>query len=353
MSAAGSVTALQAEAAHLAVAQAGSPSEFGRLVEPYRRELLAYGYRLLGSPLDAEDLVQETLLRAWRGRASFNRVGSFRAWLYKIATNAGLNALARRPRRGLPPSRYPAGDPRQPMPAPLADPVWLEPLPDEWLPDPAPTPEARYSARESVSLAFLTALHLLPPRQRAVLLLREVLDWRAQETADLLGLTLAAVNSALHRARVTLAKHYPPAATAAPAIDDDAATQRLLARYVGAWETADVAGLVALLREDATFTMPPYPSWFQGRADIAAVLARGVFATPTVAGWQWRVLPTRANGHPALAIYRRAAAGAPYLPFTLQVLVLDAAGGQVTALVNFLNPALLACFGLPAALPAD
>src|SRR5262249_55014330 len=147
-------------AAHLAVMQAGTPEAFGALVEPYRRELTAYCYRLLGSPLDAEDLVQETLLRAWRGRAGFVRAGSLRAWLYRIATNASLKALAHRPPRRLPTARSPAAAPPQPRPAPLADPVWLEPLPDEWLPDPAAGPEARYSASESVSLAFLTALHL-------------------------------------------------------------------------------------------------------------------------------------------------------------------------------------------------
>jgi RNA polymerase sigma-70 factor (ECF subfamily) len=332
----------------VAVAQAGDPAEFGSLVEPYRRELLAYCYRFLGSPLDAEDLVQETMLRAWRRRETFNRPVSFRAWLYKIATNACLNALEKRPRRTLPMAVSAAADPHAGRPAPVTEPIWLEPFPDEWLPDPADTPEARYSARESISLAFLTALQVLPPRQRAVLILREVLDWPASEVAGLLGLTVPAVNSALHRARATLAKHYPEheAARAAP---DDPAIRRLLEQYVAAWEAADIAGLVSLLREDAILTMPPIPSWYRGLEAIGHLLGASVFAG---ADWQWRLLPTRANGQPALAIYRRAEAGKPFQAFTLQLLTIDPATGQIAELINFLNPALLACFSLPAELPA-
>jgi RNA polymerase sigma-70 factor (ECF subfamily) len=338
---------------HVAVAQADNQGEFGGLIEPYRRELQAYCYRLLGSPLDAEDAVQETMLRAWRGRAGFRQAVSFRAWLYKIATNTCLNTLERRPRRRLPMSVYPAADPLATRPAPIYEPIWLEPYPDDWLPDNTATPEARYGERESLSLAFLTALQLLPPRQRAVLILREVLDWQASETADLLSLTVAAVNSALHRARTTLAKHYPGRLDeTGRGRADDPETQRLLDRYVRAWETADIAGLVALLREDAALTMPPIPSWYQGREAIASLLAAGVFAGAEH-GWEWRLRTTGANGQPALAIYRRAEAGEPFRAFTLQVLVIDPASGQVSALINFLNPALLECFGLPVELAAE
>ncbi|MEP7357583.1 MAG: RNA polymerase subunit sigma-70, partial [Anaerolineales bacterium] len=215
-------------------------------------------------------------------------------------------------------------------------------------PDPAETPEARYSARESISLAFLAALQVLPPRQRAVLILREVLDWPASEAAELLGLTVPAVNSALHRARVTLAKHYPAQREAPRAAgDDDPVIRRLLDRYVAAWEAADIAGLVSLLRQDALLTMPPIPSWYQGPATIAPLLASGVFA----GGWEWRMLPTRANGLPAFAIYRRAKAGEPFVPFTLQLLDIDLASGQIAELINFFEPALLACFRMSAALP--
>ena len=338
---------------HLAVAQAGTQTEFGSLIEPYRRELQVHCYRLLGSPLDAEDLVQETMLRAWRRRSSFNRPVSFRAWLYKIATNACLNALDKRPRRILPMAAYPAADPREPPAAPIEEPIWLEPFPDEWLADAAENPEARYSARESISLAFLAALQLLPARQRAVLILREVLDRPARETAELLGLTVPAVNSALHRARVTLAKHYPEHKREADrAGSDDLATSRLLERYVRAWETADIAGLVSLLREDATFTMPPTPSWYQGPAAIASLLAAGIFAGGAP-GWDWRLVPTRANGLPALAIYRRADASEAYRAFTLQMLTIDPASGKIAQLINYLNPALLACFRLPVELTPD
>lgn len=342
------------EASHVAVAQAGTQTEFGNLIEPYRRELLVYCYRLLGSPLDAEDMVQETMLRAWRRRDTFNRPISFRAWLYKIATNTCLNALDRRPRRTLPPAAYPATDSREPAAAPIEEAIWLEPLPDEWLADPAENPEASYSARENISLAFLIALQLLPPRQRAVLILREVLDWQASETAELLGLTVSAVNSALHRARVTLAKHYAQHKhRAAPTVSDDSTTHQLLERYVRAWETADIAGLVSLLREDATLTMPPIPSWYRGSEAITRLLAAGVFSGGGP-GWEWRLVPTRANGQPALAIYRRAEAGQAYRAFTLQLLTIDPISGQIAELINFLNPALLACFGLPTELtPSD
>ena len=340
-------------ALHLAIAQAGDQAEFGTLIEPYRRELLAYCYRFLGSPLDAEDVVQETMLRAWRRRETFNRPVSFRAWLYKIATNACLNALEKRPRRTLPVVLTPAPDPSGGPAATIREPIWLEPFPDEWLPDPADTPEAHYSARESISLAFLTALQLLPARQRAVLILREVLDWPASETAELLGLTVPAVNSALHRARTTLAKHYPDRTReAAGTAAEDPATSQLLARYVRAWETADMAGLLTLLREDATLTMPALPTWYRGEAAITELLTAIAFA---VEGphWEWRLWPTRANGQPALAIYRRSEAAEPFRLFTLQVLTIDPSAGKIAWLINFRNPALLTCFGLPAELTSD
>jgi RNA polymerase sigma-70 factor (ECF subfamily) len=340
-------------ALHLAIAQSGDPAEFGRLIEPYRRELLAYCYRFLGSPLDAEDVVQETLLRAWRRRETFNQPVSFRAWLYKIATNSCLNALEKRPRRALPITLTPPAGPGELGTAPIREPIWLEPIPDEWLPDPAETPEARYSARESISLAFLTALQLLPPRQRAVLILREVLDWPASEAAELLGLTVPAVNSALHRARATVAKHYPaPRREPAPAAAADPAIRRLLERYMRAWETADIAGLVSLLREEATLTMPAIPTWYRGPAAISDLLAVVAFP-PAGPPWEWRLLPTQANGQPALAIYRRADARDAFQPFTLQVLTLDPGSGQIDRLANFRNTALLACFGFPLELTPD
>ena len=338
-------------AIHVAVAQAGTQAEFGTLIEPYRRELQVYCYRMLGSPLDAEDMVQETLLRAWRRRNTFIQAISFRAWLYKIATNICLNTLVKRPRRVLMISAHPVEDPRELMAAPIEEPIWLEPFPDEWLTDSAENPEARYSSHESITLAFMAALQWLPPRQRAVLILREVLDWHADETAELLGLTVSAVNSALHRARMTLGRHYPEP-THETTQPNSAAIDQLLERYVRAWETADIAGLVSLLREDATLTMPPIPSWYRGSTAIGNLLEAGVFIHGQP-GWEWRLVPTRANGQTALAMYRRADADEAFLAFTLQILTIDPASGHIAGLINYLNPALLPCFGLPIALPAD
>jgi RNA polymerase sigma-70 factor (ECF subfamily) len=328
----------------MAIAQMGNQDEFGALIEPYRRELHAYCYRLLGSSLDAEDMVQETLLRAWRRRDTFNQPISFRAWLYKIATNACLNALEKRPRRTLPTALSPAADAREPTADPLDEPIWLEPIPDEWLAGDTENPEATYAARETISFGFMILLQSLPARQRAVFVLRDILDWRADETANVLELTLSSVNSALHRARSTIAKHYPDEPVALS--PDDPAVHELLERYVHAWETADVPGLVSMLKDDAMLTMPPVPSWYRGSAAIASILATGVFGGQT-AGGQWRLLEARANGQPALAIYHRSEEGKPFQPFTFQVLTIDATSGRIAALINFLNPGIMACFGLP------
>lgn len=332
------------EASRLAAARAGDQHEFGGLTERYRRELQVHCYRILGSLQDAEDLVQETMLRAWRRLDTFEGRAPLRAWLYKIATNACLDALDKRPRRALPPALHPASDPGGPIAPPIAEPIWLEPLPDDWAAEAAAGPEARYAARESVTLAFVAALHTLPPRQRAVLILRDVLDWRASEVAELLGLTVSAANSVLHRARVTLAKHYhgKDRETLRPTLDDE--TMRLLlSRYVRAWETADIAELIALLKDDATFAMPPTPSWYRGREAIRAVLASTVFTGAARDRWQLR--PTRANGQPAFALYQRDGADGVYHPFGIQVLTFD--GNQIADATTFLDPAIFARFGLP------
>lgn len=251
--------------AQLTAARFGNHDEFSQMAEPYRRELQAYGYRMLGSLQDAEDLVQETFLRAWRRLDTYEGRAPFRAWLYKIATHLCLDSLARRPRRALPALTHPAADPQAQPAQPIEEPVWLEPIPDDLTADPNENPEARYSSRESVTLAFLAALQALPPRQRAVLILCDVLDWRAGEAAQMLGMTTAAVNSALHRARVTSTRRYGGAGLGAVhAQPPDETTHAILSRYVRAWESADVDGLVALIKGDATFAMPPTPSWYQG-----------------------------------------------------------------------------------------
>jgi RNA polymerase sigma-70 factor (ECF subfamily) len=321
--------------------------EFERLAEPLRREIKVHCYRMLGSVHEAEDLVQESYLRAWRSFDSFEG-GSFRAWLYRIATNACLNALASRKtaQRLLPDQLGPAAEPALPG-APATDIAWLEPLPDSSLTaiaDDAPTPEARYTSRQAVQIAFVAAIQQLPPRQRAALLLCDVLGWAAAEAATLLGGTTASINSALQRSRETLARRYPdgpPPLAPRP----DAAQQALLVRYLDAWEGHDLDGFVALLKEDATANMPPWRQWFAGREVI-----RTFFAV----AWQHcgglRLLPTIANGQPAFAVYERKGEAGVWAAHSIQVLTLDR--DAIAALTVFVEPGLFEEFGLPPVLDA-
>ncbi len=330
-------------ASHLAAALAGDQHEFSGLTEPYRRELQLHCYRILGSLQDAEDTVQETLLRAWRRLDTFEGRASLRAWLYKIATNACFDALDKRPRRVLPTAHSPAADPQQPFAPPITEPIWLEPYPDDLIAEPEAEPEARYSLRESVSLAFLAALQGLPPRQRAVLILCDVLDWRAGETAALLEITVSAVNSALHRARVTMRQRYQSGGENIMTLGPPAADlQPLLDRYVQVWEAADIDGLVNLLRQDATLSMPPLPDWYAGRDAIVAAAQTKIFAGD--ARGRWRMRPVRANRQAACAVYQRDEAGM-YHAFGISVLTI--AQGQVSDIVTFLDPALFPRFDLP------
>jgi RNA polymerase sigma-70 factor, ECF subfamily len=325
-------------------AQAGDQNAFDSLVGPYRRELLVHCYRMLGSLNDGEDLVQETLLRAWEKRATLTSPGSYRAWLYRIATNLCLNTLTRVPRRSLPPETHPHSDPSSPPPQRLREPIWLEPFPDELLADQHSDPEERALQRERTTLAFLVALQHLTPAQRAILLLRDVLEWPASEVAEWLNLSIPAVNSALQRARRALQerKLLPeiPASLSTPQL------QSLLDCYVTLWERADIPGLVSLLREDAWFTMPPIPAWFQGRAAIATVLSMRIF-TP---GRQWRLIPASANGSPAFGLYRREAEASSYQLFGL--VALGVVDEQIGSLVAFLELSSLSSFALPPTFPS-
>jgi RNA polymerase sigma-70 factor (ECF subfamily) len=325
-------------------AQEGDQMAFETLVGPYRRELLVHCYRMLGSLHDAEDLVQETLLRAWEKRATLTNPGSYRAWLYRIATNLCLNTLTRVPRRSLPPETHPVSDPSSPVPPRLREPIWLEPFPDELLADPHSDPQDRALQRERITLAFLVALQHLTPTQRAILLLREVLEWPAVEVAEWLHLTVPAVNSALQRARRTLQQLNQR--SEAPMAEPRPNLQDLLDRYVALWEQADIPGFVALLREDAWFTMPPFPVWYQGRAAIATVLATRIF-TP---GRQRRLLPRRANGSLAFGLYQREPGADVYR--LLGLIVLGVEGEQIGSLVAFMEVSSLAPFALPPSLPA-
>jgi RNA polymerase sigma-70 factor (ECF subfamily) len=336
-----------------AAVRAGDGTVFSTLVEQHRAELRVHCYRMLGSLDEAEDLVQETFLRAWRHREAFQGRSTFRAWLYRIATNACLDALEHRDRRVLP---HHLADPSDPgvAPRPRTDVAWLQPFPDRlWEPAaPADTqPEAMAVSRETIELAFLAAIQHLPPRQRAVLILRDVLGWPALQTAALLETSAASVNSALQRARTTLREHLPErrldwAPSAVPSEEERA----VLGRYMDAVERADLAAVAALLAEDVRATMPPYPMWFQGRDALVGALAASW--DPTRAGYvgRFRLLPTRANGHPAAAEYVRGPDDTAYHAFAVGVLVVE--HGVIAELTAFHEPSLFAAFGCPPALPA-
>jgi RNA polymerase sigma-70 factor, ECF subfamily len=323
-------------------AQAGDWNAFEILVGEYRHELLVHCYRMLGSLHDAEDLVQESFLRAWEKRATLTSPGSYRAWLYRIATNLCLNTLTRVPRRSLPKETQPRNDPAHPTPPRVREPIWLEPFPDDLLADQQSDPEDRALQREHISLAFLVALQHLTPMQRAILLLREVLEWPAVEVSEWLQLSVPAVNSTLQRARRALSQRN--VSNEASLLEPHPHVQDLLDRYVVLWEQADIPGFVALLREDAWFTMPPLPVWFQGREAIATVLATRIF-TP---GRQRRLLPTRANGSPAFGLYQREFGVTVYQLFGL--VVLNIVGEQIGSLVAFLDLSSLSPFALPSTL---
>jgi RNA polymerase sigma-70 factor (ECF subfamily) len=332
-----------------------SNKAFELLAEPLRREIKLHCYRMLGSMHEADDLVQETYLRAWRSfpgfeAASFDERRSFRAWLYRIATNACLNALEsrRHAQRWLPDQLGPATA-EMPDGAPATDVAWLEPYPDsnlDQIADDAPNPGARYASREAVQLAFISVIQQLPARQRAALLLCDVVGWAAAEAATLLGGSTASINSVLQRARETLAKRYPDGRL--PAVSSPApAQQKLLGRYLQAWERHDLDGFVALLKEDATYTMPPWLQWYMGRDAIRSFFAG---AWQTCSGL--RLVPTAANGQPAFAVYARTGADGPLEAHSIQVLFLeDGMISDLTLFVPPIGPNLFHAFGLPLSLP--
>jgi RNA polymerase sigma-70 factor (ECF subfamily) len=340
----------EAEPSHQQQPSERANQAFERLAEPFRRELKLHCYRMLGSVHEAEDLVQETYLRAWRGFNRFDGRGSFCAWLYRIATNACLDALASRKNlQRLLPDQRDAATAQMPDGVPAIDISWLEPYPDQFLEgiaDDAPNPEARYASLEAVQLAFVAVIQQLPTRQRAVLLLGDVLGWSAAETATLLGGSTASVNSALQRARNTLAKRYPdgrPPATPPP----DEAQERLIRRYMQAWEGLDLDGFVELLKEDATYTMPPLRQWYAGRDAIRAFYRK---VWKSYSGF--RLLPTGANGQPAFAAYGRDVTGGPWSAHSIHVLTLDR--DRIAALTLFVkpdSPRLFEAFGFPLTLP--
>ena len=312
--------------------------DFTSLTGRFRGELLAHCYRMLGSAEEAEDLVQETYLRAWRSFDGFAGRASMRTWLYRIATNACLTAIERRGRRPLPSGLGgPAADPAAPLAA-AAEVPWLQPLPDALLAAEHDDPAAVAASRAGIRLALVAALQYLSARQRAVLILRDVLEWPAAQVADLLGTTSTAVNSMLRRARSQLARALPAEDEMAEPAEPD--RRALLDRFAVAFENADAGMLAELLREDVTLEMPPMPAWFAGRAAVTRFFEAQVLAAPGL----FRMVPTTANGQPAFAAYRRGRDGA-YEAHALQVLTVTAAG--VARLVIFLDPSLFRAFGLP------
>jgi RNA polymerase sigma-70 factor, ECF subfamily len=303
----------------LEAARAGDEIAYGRLVESYRSELQAHCYRMLGSVHDAEDALQDALLRAWRGLAKFEGRSSLRSWLYRIATNTCLDVIARRPKRVLPIDYGPPADPHDGPGEPLVESAWVEPYPDERLgvEDGYAAPEARYEQRESVELAFIAALQHLPANQRAVLILREVLGFSAKEVAGTLETTTASVNSALQRARKAVDERLPEESQQATlrSLGDDG-VREVVEGYVEAWDRGDIDGVVAMLTEDASFAMPPARSWYRGSEALTAFLGVG----PLSGEWRWRHTPVSASGQPALAFYSWDEAQGTYLPFALNVL---------------------------------
>lgn len=313
---------------------------FEHLVAPLRPELQAHCYRMLGSVQDAEDALQESLVRAWRGMARFDDRGTFRAWLYRIATNRCLTLIETRRRRELPVDLAPG--------APLAETAWVEPYPDAVSGAVPAGPEARYEARESVELAFVAVLQYLPARQRAALVLRDVLGFPAAEVAGFLDTTVASVTSALQRARTTVDARGPAMSQHATlrTLDAEGGGVRTLAqRYADAWEAADVDAIVAMLSADAKYAMPPLAAWYQGHDAIRAFLLAG----PLVG--RWRFLPAEANGQLAFGTYLWADERAAYLAAGLDLLAVR--GTEITEVVSFLTPEIFGSFGLPDELPAE
>jgi RNA polymerase sigma-70 factor, ECF subfamily len=322
-----------AEPQLLQAARKGDEGAYRRLVDGYRGEVYAHCYRMLGSVHDAEDALQESLLRAWRGLPRFEGRSSFRSWLYTIATNSSLNLIARRPKRVLPIDYGPATDPHDGLGLPPTEPLWVEPYPDAGLEDGYAAPDARYELRESVELAFVAALQHLPPNQRAALIMRDVLGFSAQEAADSLETTVASLNSALQRARKTVDDGLPEQSQQATLRElGDERLGAVVEGYMDAMERGDVEAVVALLADDAAWSMPPLPAWFGGRDALIGFMLAG----PLSGEWRWRHLPAHANGQAAAGSYAWFPDDGCYRPFSIDVLTLDGSGriGQITSFIT-------------------
>jgi RNA polymerase sigma-70 factor (ECF subfamily) len=345
------------EREQIEAAAGGDEGAFGRLVEPYQPELLAHCYRMVGSVHDAEEALQEALLRAWSGMANFEGRSSLRSWLYRIATNSSLDVIGRRPKKKvLPLDHGPATDPHDGPGAPLVESIWVEPYPDGQLgvPDGLAGPEATYEQRESVELAFIAVLQHLPPSQRAALILREVLGFSAREVAATLETTTAAVNSALQRARKAVDEHLPERSQQATlrALGDDR-LREIVVGYADAWERGDVDAVAAMLAEDAVLAMPPMPTWYRGIDDVLVFIREWAFSGRVYEAEgrrRVRVVPTTANGQIAFGTYSWDDEHETHLPSVMQVLTLR--GERVVEIMGFVEPSVFRRFGLPAEIPA-
>jgi RNA polymerase sigma-70 factor (ECF subfamily) len=328
----------------LGAAQAGDDRAFALIVEPYQAELRAHCYRMLGSPNDAEDALQETLLRAWNGLEGFESRSSLRTWLYRIATNVSLRMVEKRPKRVLPIDYGPAADPHAALGEPLTEPIWLEPYPDAELGVEAGMlgPHARYEQRESIELAFTAAVQHLTARQRAVLILRDVLGFSARETAEALETTPAAVDSVLQRAHKAIEERVPARTQQATlrALGDGELRQ-IVDRFADAWGRNDVDAIVAMLADDVRIAMPPWPRWYSGLDAVKTFLGNW----PLAVRKRWRVLATGANSQPAVAGYLWDEQTTAFRPETIIVLTLR--GPRVAEITAFRSPELFPLFGLP------
>jgi RNA polymerase sigma-70 factor, ECF subfamily len=326
----------------LEAARDGDENAFAHLIDPYRRELYAHCYRMLASSADAEDALQDALLGAWRGLTRFEGRSSLRSWLYTIATNACLRAIERRPKRVLPIDYGPPADPHDPTPEPLVESIWIEPVADAMLADPS-LPDARYEQREAVELAFIAALQHLPARQRAVLLLRDVLGFSARETAEALDTTPVSIDSALQRAHKAVDERLPERSqqeTLRSLADRD--LERVVEGFVAAWERADVEAIVAMLTQDAVLAMPPEPTWFAGRDAIAQFLAAIPLAPTTP---RHRLIPTWANGQVAFGHYSRREKPNAFVRHAITVLSLR--GTEIEQITFFRSSGAFTGFDLP------
>jgi RNA polymerase sigma-70 factor (ECF subfamily) len=334
----------------LEAAQRGDQDAFGRLVGPYRAQLRAHCYRMLASLPDADDAVQETLLRAWRGLDRFEGRSSLRSWLYTIATNTSLRTIEKRPKRVLPVDYAAPADPHDRPAEALAEPIWLDPFPDTelGLAGDLLGPDARYEQRESVELAFTAALQHLPARQRAVLILRDVLGFSARETAEVLDTTPVSIDSALQRAHRTIGERAPARSQQQTlrALGDEE-VHEMVHRFAQAWENHDVDGLVAMLAEDARMAMPPQPCWFQGRDAVDTFLGLWPLSSKN----QFRLLPTSASGQPALAAYLWDEVTGAFEAESIVVLTLG--DSSIEEIMAFRSPELFPRFGLPEHPPAS